>query len=106
MCLDRVAMSCVLNTMSKGACRHFEELDEEHLVETAKSSSVIDGFEEHRCTIIIRKYSAILAEKGVDNLKKRLILDQGAIYKKHMNLEQLPASAELEDRTLQILVLL
>ncbi|KAG9061333.1 hypothetical protein KI688_007311 [Linnemannia hyalina] len=85
-------MSCVLSTMSKGVCQHFGELDEEHVVETAKSLSVIDGFEEHECTIIIRKYSVILAKKGVDYLKKILILDQGAIYRKYMDLKQLPAT--------------
>ncbi|KAG0272816.1 hypothetical protein BGZ95_011395 [Linnemannia exigua] len=70
--------------MSRRACQHFEELDEEVLVETAKSLSVIDGFEKHECTIITRK----------------------STYKDHMDLEQLPPNAELEDKTLQILVLL
>ncbi|KAF8926572.1 hypothetical protein BGZ47_002656 [Haplosporangium gracile] len=102
----QVAMSCVLNTMSKRACQHFEELKEEDLVETAKSLSVIDGFEKHECTIITRKYSSILVEKGVDYLRKRLIIDRGAIYKEHVDLEQLPANTELEDKVLQILVLL
>ncbi|KAF9292919.1 hypothetical protein BGZ74_000116 [Mortierella antarctica] len=73
---------------------------------TIKSLSVIDGFEEHECTTITRKYSSILAEKGVDYLWDRLIIDRGAIYKEHVNLKQLPASAELEDKVLRILDLL
>ncbi|KAG0280776.1 hypothetical protein BGZ96_001426, partial [Linnemannia gamsii] len=101
-----VAMSCVLNTMSKRACQHFEKLEGEDLVETAKSLSVIDGFEKHECTIITRKYSSILVEKGADYLRKRLITDRGAIYKEPVDLEQLPLNTELEDKVLQILVLL
>jgi hypothetical protein len=91
-------MSCVLNTTLKRACRHFGELDEADLVETAKSLSVIDGFEKHECTIITRKYGSILVAKGVNYLRKGLIVDRGAIHKEHMDLEQLPANAELEDK--------
>ncbi|KAF9542703.1 hypothetical protein EC957_001758 [Mortierella hygrophila] len=92
--------------MSERACQHPEEKNEEDLVETAKALSVVDGFEEHECTIITRKYSSILAEKGVAGLNKNLIIDRPAIHKKHADLEDLPARVELEDRTLQILVLL
>ncbi len=99
-------MSCVLNTMSKRACQHFEERQEEDLVEKAKSLSVIQGFEEHDCTAITQKYSSILAEKGLDYLRKKLIIDRGAIYKDHLDLEKLPANVELKDRVLQILLLL
>ncbi|KAG0308427.1 hypothetical protein BGZ97_013379 [Linnemannia gamsii] len=59
----QVAMSCVLNTTLKRACRHFGELDEADLVETAKSLSVIDGFEKHECTIITRN-DTIPSENG------------------------------------------
>ncbi|KAF9120425.1 hypothetical protein BGW39_011383, partial [Mortierella sp. 14UC] len=101
----QVAMLYVLDTMSERTCKHFEMLHENQLVKTAKSLNVINGFEEHECTTITRRYSSILAEKGVDYLRKTPI-DRGAIYKEHVDLEQLPASAELEDKALQILVLL
>ncbi|KAG9061656.1 hypothetical protein KI688_007237 [Linnemannia hyalina] len=93
---ESVAMSCVLNTMSKRACQHFEEKDEEGLVETAKALSVVEGFEEYECTIITRKYSSILAEKGVAGLRKNLIIDRGAIHKEHADLEELPEISNIE----------
>ncbi|KAG0358307.1 hypothetical protein BGZ54_010482 [Gamsiella multidivaricata] len=85
----QVVMSCTLNTMSMRACQHFEELDDKDLFETVKSLSVIDGFEKHGCTAIIQKYSSILAKKGVANLKKRLIIDRGAINSKYVDVADL-----------------
>ncbi|KAG0305188.1 hypothetical protein BGZ98_004484 [Dissophora globulifera] len=43
--------------MSKRSCQHFEELDEEGLIKTARSLSVIDGFKDHECNIITQKLS-------------------------------------------------
>ncbi|KAG0220485.1 hypothetical protein BGW41_007918, partial [Actinomortierella wolfii] len=102
----QVAMSCVLNTMSKRACQHFEDQHEESLVKTARSLSVIQGFEEHACTAITQRYSSILAEKGLDYLRKKLIVDRGAIYTEYLDRGRLPADVEMEDKVLQILLLL
>ena len=99
-------MSCVLNTMSKRACKHFEEFEQEELVETAKTLSIIEGFEQHECSAILRRYAPILAEDGVHKFMVKLIMERGSIFEKHQDQERLPACVELEDKVLQILIIL
>ncbi|KAG0076812.1 hypothetical protein BGZ90_008157 [Linnemannia elongata] len=102
----QVAMSCVLNTMSKRACRHFEKLEQEHLVETAKTLCTLKGSEQHEYTQILKRYVSTLASDGINKLKAKLIIDRGSIFKKYEDQERLPASVELEDKILQILIIL
>ncbi|KAG0013414.1 hypothetical protein BGZ80_011099 [Entomortierella chlamydospora] len=100
--IDRVAMSCCLNVMSDRACKHFENHDKDGLLDAARTSSVIEGFELHECTNIAKRYTPFLAENTVEDLKKKLSIDIGALNQKYVNTE-LPASAKLEEKVLEIL---
>ncbi|KAG0004806.1 hypothetical protein BGZ79_008051 [Entomortierella chlamydospora] len=98
----QVAMSCCLNVMSDRACKHFENHDKDGLLDAARTSSVIEGFELHECTNIAKRYTPFLAENTVEDLKKKLSIDIGALNQKYVNTE-LPASAKLEEKVLEIL---
>ncbi|KAF9578242.1 hypothetical protein BGW38_006065, partial [Lunasporangiospora selenospora] len=102
----QVAMSCVFNTMSERACRHFEKFQENELVKSAKVSSLIEGFEQHECLTTLKKYAPILAGSTVQKFKAKLIIDRGAIFSKYWDQERLPASVEVEDKVLQILIII
>ncbi|KAF9945046.1 hypothetical protein BGZ70_004094 [Mortierella alpina] len=88
------------------ACKHFEESDQEELVRTAKSLSTIERWEHHDCLAILKRYTPILTKNGVKNLMNQAILDRASIIVQHQNLDQLPPSAVLEDKVLQILTIL
>ncbi|OAQ24705.1 hypothetical protein K457DRAFT_23840 [Linnemannia elongata AG-77] len=92
--------------MSKRACRYFEKLEQEHLVETAKTLCTLKGSEQHEYTQILKRYVSTLANDGINKLKAKLIMDRGSILKKCEVQERLPASVELEDKILQILIIL
>ncbi|KAG9065521.1 hypothetical protein KI688_001809 [Linnemannia hyalina] len=102
----QVAMSFIFNTMSERACHHFEKFQEKELVETAKASSVIDGFDQHMCSTILKKYAPRLANCNVQKLMATLIIDRGSIFDKYSYQERLPASVELENKVLQILIII
>jgi len=99
-------MSCVFNTMSERACRHFEKFQEKELVKSAKAASLIEGFEQHECSTTLKKYAPILAKSTVQKFKAKLIIDRGAISNKYWDQERLPASVEVEDKVLQILIIM
>ncbi|KAI8599502.1 hypothetical protein EDD21DRAFT_379697 [Dissophora ornata] len=98
----QVAMSCCLNVMSDRACEHFENQDEDGLLDAARTLSVIKGFELHECSDITMRYSTFLAENSVEDLKKKLSIDIGALNQKYAN-EELPTSAKSEEKVLEIL---
>ncbi|KAF9173681.1 hypothetical protein BGX21_003516 [Mortierella sp. AD011] len=98
----QVAMSCCLNVMSDRACKHFENHDKDGLLDAARTSSVIEGFELHECANIAKRYIPFLSENTVEDLKKKLSIDIGALNQKYVNTE-LPASAKLEEKVLEIL---
>ncbi|KAF9207746.1 hypothetical protein BGZ49_010647 [Haplosporangium sp. Z 27] len=98
----QVAMSCVFNTMSERACEHFCRMEENKLVKEAKSLSTIADFDDHPCVEYLRKYTDILAEKGVEYLKKKVIADRGILNSKYLE-DQLPSDVALEDKVLRIL---
>ncbi|KAF8926598.1 hypothetical protein BGZ47_002645, partial [Haplosporangium gracile] len=102
----QVAMSCVFNTMLERACRHFEEFQEKELVETAKLSSIIEGFDQHECSAILKKYAPILAENSVQKFMGKLISDLGSIFDKYSDPERLPTNVELENKVLEILIII
>jgi len=99
-------MSCVLNTMSERVCEHFGLSDDGDLVGKAQTLSVIAGFEDHPSAAYAQKYIDTLAEKGVNYLLTKVIVDRGALRSKYMDEERLPVNAEMEDRVLRILALL
>ncbi|KAF9545076.1 hypothetical protein EC957_011317 [Mortierella hygrophila] len=92
--------------MSERACHRFEKFQEKELVETAKISSVIDGFDQHECSTILKKYAPRLANCSVQKLMAKLIIDRGSIFDKYPDQERLPASIELENKVLQILIII
>ncbi|KAF9117464.1 hypothetical protein BGW39_002160, partial [Mortierella sp. 14UC] len=96
-------MSCVLNTMSKRVCDHFEQSSSEDLIGQAISLSIIDNFEEHPSVLYLQKYVETLAENGVYQLRKMLIIDWGLLHSKHKE-HHLTGEAEVEDKVLQILI--
>lgn len=96
-------MSCVLNTMSKRVCDHFEQSSDEDLIGEAISLSIIDDFEEHPSILYMQKYVETLAENGVHQLRKMLIIDWGLLHSKHKE-HRLTGEAEVEDKVLQILI--
>ena len=96
-------MSCLLNTMSSGACRHFEQAGDKDILDKAKSNSIISGFEDHPSTAYLRNYVDVLKDNGVGYLWNTLIIDRGILRSKHMHEKHLPADVEMEDKVLQIL---
>ncbi|KAF9401992.1 hypothetical protein BGZ76_007391 [Entomortierella beljakovae] len=98
----QVAMSCVLNTMSKWACEHFRQSKEEAQLETAKSLSIIADFEDHPCLQYLRNYIDVLCEKGVIYLKKKVAADRGIINGKYLD-EVMPADVSIEDKVLRVI---
>ncbi|KAI1313879.1 hypothetical protein EDD11_002414 [Mortierella claussenii] len=111
----------VFNTASKRNSKHFEEFEEEgfeeegfeeegfereELVETAKTLNIIKGLEQHECSTILKKYVSILAKDDLNKFLATLIIDRGSLLEKYQDQERLPASAELEDKVLQILIIL
>jgi len=99
-------MSCIFNTMSERAGHHFEEAQEKELVETAKASSIIEGFDQHGCSTVLKKCTPILAKSSVQKLLAKLIIDRGSIFDKYSDQEQFSASVELEDKVLQTLIIM
>ncbi|KAG0051378.1 hypothetical protein BGZ83_003844 [Gryganskiella cystojenkinii] len=101
-----VAMSCPFNTTPDQVCRHFEECQEHELVETAKAASIIEGFDQHECLTTHQKNAPTLAKSPVEKFLGQLIIDRGSIFKKYSNQGRLPASVEVEDKVLQILIII
>ncbi|KAF9577934.1 hypothetical protein BGW38_006559, partial [Lunasporangiospora selenospora] len=98
-------MSCVLNSMSDGACTYFEQSTQgENLVGRARSTSAIPGFEEHPSSVYARKYLDTLEENGVRHLRKELVIDRGTLHSLHIDAEFLPPDSEMEDKVLRILI--
>jgi len=92
--------------MSQRVCEHFELSDDKELVGKAKSLSAIADFEKHLSAAYTQNYVDTLADKGVDYLLKKVIVDRGALHSKYMDEERLPANVEIEDKVLRILTLL
>ncbi|KAF9428995.1 hypothetical protein BGZ76_001971 [Entomortierella beljakovae] len=88
--------------MSDRACKHFENHDKDGLLDAARTSSVIEGFELHECANITKRYTPFLTENTVEDLKKKLSIDIGVLNQKYVNVE-LPVSAKLEEKVLEIL---
>ncbi|KAF9163284.1 hypothetical protein DFQ26_002740 [Actinomortierella ambigua] len=92
--------------MSDRACHHFEESQEKELVGNAKALNVIQGFDQHKCSTILKKYVPILARSSVEKFKTKLVIDRGALLNQHSDCERLPEDVDVEDRVLQILILI
>ncbi|KAG0307107.1 hypothetical protein BGZ98_001046 [Dissophora globulifera] len=102
----QVAMSCVLNTMSRRVCDHFDMCDDLDLVKKARSLTLIADLEKHPSASYMQRYVDTLAEKGVEYLHKKIVVDRGALLGKYMDEEYLPAQAQVEDKVLRILTYL
>ncbi|KAF9984436.1 hypothetical protein BGZ65_000399 [Modicella reniformis] len=63
-------------------------LKKKELVETAKAFSVIEGFGQH----------------DVQKLMAKVIIDRGPIFDKYSYQKRLPASVDIENKVLQILI--
>ncbi|KAG0356587.1 hypothetical protein BG005_004493, partial [Podila minutissima] len=73
------------------------------LPDQACSLSVIEGFDNHPSTAIAREYEDCLAKRGVDGLKKQLIVDHGMLNSNYMECKGLPPEADMRDKVLEIL---
>ncbi|KAF8926667.1 hypothetical protein BGZ47_002588 [Haplosporangium gracile] len=82
--------------MSKRVC-------DENLIGEAISLSTIDDFEEHPSILYMQKYMETLAENGVHQLRKILIIDWDLLHGKHKE-HRLTGEAEVEDKVFQILI--
>ncbi|KAF9981704.1 hypothetical protein BGZ65_003656 [Modicella reniformis] len=76
------------------------------LVVMATSRNLIPAFEEHPSTTYLEKYATTLRDKGIRHLRKKLVVDRGVLQDKHMEVDVLPAVAEIEDKVLRILTAL
>jgi hypothetical protein len=92
--------------MSERACHHSEKSQENELVRSAKASSLIEGFDQHECLTTLKKYIPILAKNTVQKLEVKLIIDRGTIFEKYRDQERLPPSIEVEDKVLQVLIIM
>jgi len=65
--------------------------------------SVIEGFDDHPSTAIAQEYLNCLAKRGIDGLKKQLIVDRGILNSKYMECKGLPQETDMQDEVLEIL---
>ncbi|KAF9975897.1 hypothetical protein BGZ65_008057 [Modicella reniformis] len=91
--------------MSWRACNFFD-VKNPGLVSTAKGLCEIKHINEHPTSAILEKYVGDLADKGVQYLLRRLSADWGKLSSKYLEEDAMPAAADIEDRTLQVLILL
>ncbi|KAF9091845.1 hypothetical protein BGX27_001955 [Mortierella sp. AM989] len=100
----QVAMSCVLNTLSKRACDHFDNYNNGSILEEAKELSLVEGFTEHPCQRIMKNYIPILEEADVEDFLSNLKTDWGLLQSRKSK-PPLPSQL-LEDKVIEILILL
>lgn len=81
----------------------FASTQHQGLPDQACSLSVIEGFDNHPSTAIAREYEDCLAKRGVDGLKKQLIVDHGMLNSNYMECKGLPPEADMRDKVLEIL---
>ncbi|ORY94351.1 hypothetical protein BCR41DRAFT_242503 [Lobosporangium transversale] len=100
----QVAMSCVLNTLSKRACDHFDNYNNGSVLEEAIEQSLIEGFTEHPCQQVLKNYIPILEEVDVEDFIGCLKTDWGLLEGRKSK-PPLPSEL-LEDKVIEILILL
>ncbi|GJJ74983.1 hypothetical protein EMPS_07341 [Entomortierella parvispora] len=101
----QVAMSCLINTISGRTCSFFDQLDP-NIIPRARRLCEIQRMDDYPATGILKKYEDVLVDKGVHQLSRRAAQDLGKLYEEYSNEDVLPISADLTDRTLQVLLIL
>ncbi|KAG0247022.1 hypothetical protein BG011_002204 [Mortierella polycephala] len=89
--------------MSANAQEYFASAQHQELLDQACSLSVIEGFDNHPSTAIAQEYEDCLAKRGVDGLKKQLVVDRGILNSNYMECKGLPPEADMRDKVLEIL---
>ncbi|KAG9067143.1 hypothetical protein KI688_011924 [Linnemannia hyalina] len=89
--------------MYANAQEHFASGQHQELLVQAYSLSVIERFNNHPSTAIALEYEDYLAKRGVDRLKKQLVVDRGILNSEYMKCKGLPPETDMRDKVLEIL---
>lgn len=92
--------------MSANTCEHFEESDHEDVLDQARSLSFIAGFDQHLSTTFMKDYVACQEEGGVSALRKKLISRWNLLNIQYSDGKVLPEQAVIEDKVIEIFILL
>ena len=99
----RVAMSCVLNTMSPRVVQHFVNNGGNDVITQAVKSTTISTFEQHACLAILPQYLQILLGHDIQYLARRLVRDRHELQAPFDLSEPLPEKLQKQDKVLEIL---
>ncbi|KAG0354822.1 hypothetical protein BC939DRAFT_524459 [Gamsiella multidivaricata] len=91
--------------MSGHAYTFFNQMDID-LLNSARAMCEVKHIDVHPAIAILKKYEGALVEKGVHHLLRRLAADWGKLSSEFLDENTIPAAADIEDRTLQVLILL
>ncbi|KAG0311813.1 hypothetical protein BGZ99_009887 [Dissophora globulifera] len=89
--------------MYERGCEHFQTTG---CVGKAQAVSTIAGFEEHDSANYLLKYANTLQLNNMRQLERQIIVDRRVLRAKQAAAETLPADANMEDKVIQILLLL
>lgn len=82
---------------------HFTDSDDKELISNAIFHTTIPGFEVHECLAFIKCYAPVVKEHGVPFLRRKLVVDRGALLGCYLQNGELPRSAIIHDKHFKIL---